>query len=345
MSVMLFCAQLDPLPTNYEAAEMKAMRRLFPGPFEWCTPQFLKSLRHMGFPKELPDLPSAAVAARARVALHENSRQGGLQVRTRAARLRLLLADSNEIGRRHFYKGWVDGCFIFSLESALNTLDTLVPHDRAFTDPKHPEHEDKGWQAKFTKMVRPPHEQAAMVHLRRRLDRWTSTVLQGHRPERFIRHIKTLCPLVAPRVLAAVLRTALNGWVTARRFQSTSPCVLGCGGLDSIEHYKGCCHYHRLASNFLGLARPTDDYLMDDFIGLVTASTSCANSSMCKDEVAALRAIAIYALYRVHGAVRHGADHADTPELFRGYIRQATEHHSKSCSLVCRAFKRTRRED
>ena len=80
------------------------------------------------------------------------------------------------------------------------------------------------------------------------------------------------------------------------------------------------------------------------FVGLIAASSSWASPRMDKNETAALRAIAVYALYRVHGSVRHGANRADAPDIFRGFIRQATERHAKSCSLVSLAFKRPREE-
>ena len=50
-----------------------------------------------------------------------------------------------------------------------------------------------------------------------------------------------------PRVQAAVLKTACNGWGTARRFQTRQTiqtrCLLGCSNehaRDSLEHYDYC---------------------------------------------------------------------------------------------------------
>ena len=141
-------------------------------------------------------------------------------------------------------------------------------------------------------------------------------------------------------MLAAILRAALGGWVKARRFQGISTCVLGCGGPDTIEHYAGCICYHALSSKFFGLSRPTAEHQLCDFIGLVAASTSWAHSNLDSGEIAALRAIAAYAMYRVQGSVRHGVARQDASELFRGFVRQATENHAKSRALVTRAFKR-----
>ena len=62
------------------------------------------------------------------------------------------------------------------------------------------------------------------------------------------------------------------------------------------------------------------------------------------EETAALSAIAVYALYRVHGIIRHGGDRVDAAELFRGFVRAATEHHMKSSMLIRIAFKRKREE-
>eukprot|EP00959_Pyramimonas_sp_CCMP1952_P103141 2157331-Pyramimonas_sp.AAC.1 len=86
---------------------------------------------------------------------------------------RRLISDSDNLLRRARYAEWIEGCFIFSLDAALDALDTHVPADPAFTDVQHPGHQRDGWQAKLTIIIRPPHEHAALVHLRRQLDRWT----------------------------------------------------------------------------------------------------------------------------------------------------------------------------
>ena len=87
--------------------------------------------------------------------------------------------------------------------------------------------------------LRPPRA-AVDCFLRRRLERWRIDVFPRVRAARLRSLLLRLEPLAPPRVRAAVLRTALNGWCTARRFQGTGMCFLGCGGEDSVEHYAVC---------------------------------------------------------------------------------------------------------
>ena len=79
-SVIMFVAQPDPLPRTFEAIELQACRALFRGPKDWFSVEALKDLKSLSFPKALPDVQSAARAARARVARFENSALGGLRV-------------------------------------------------------------------------------------------------------------------------------------------------------------------------------------------------------------------------------------------------------------------------
>ena len=72
-SVVLFVAQLGPLPPSVNDIEGKACQSLFPGPKGWFSVDALKDLKALHFPKCLVDVRSTAVAARARVARFENA--------------------------------------------------------------------------------------------------------------------------------------------------------------------------------------------------------------------------------------------------------------------------------
>ena len=99
----------------------------------------------------------------------------------------------------------------------------------------------KQWQKACYNVIRPPPAPGAVRRLRRRLDRWALQILPGRRVDRAVRLLRGLAVEAPPRVWAAVLRTLCNGWVTARRFQTTGNCVLGCENCnDSIEHYAYC---------------------------------------------------------------------------------------------------------
>ena len=72
------------------------------------------------------------------------------------------------------------------------------------------------------------------------------------------RVMKTLPKRLAPRIRAAVLRTWLNGWCTARRFGSRGrSCRLGCAaGEDCLSHYLRCPVLWEFGSRHLGLQDP-----------------------------------------------------------------------------------------
>ena len=200
-----------------------------------------------------------------------------------------------------------------------------------------------GFQARLSAELRPPFEAAAQGHIRRRLDRWQIPTLPGHRVERFRQHMLRLGRLVAPRVQAAVLRTALNGWTTARRFQGVAPCCFGCRpGTDSIEHYAFCTELHALRARFLGLTRPRLENRLEDFIGVgqTTARSVHAPDGAHEERFEICRAIAVYTAFRVQAAVRYGAPSTDAPELFRGFLREATRGHSTSARAVALTLKR-----
>ena len=78
--------------------------------------------------------------------------------------------------------------------------------------------------------------------LSRRLRRWQLFEAPRCLARRACRHLKTLNGRVAPCVSFALLNTWMNGWTTARRFQSTAACVPcdGDTGADSIELYSFC---------------------------------------------------------------------------------------------------------
>ena len=104
----------------------------------------------------------------------------------------------------------------------------------------------------------------------KRFSRW-NYLLDGGAEKAAMRALQLLKDInrkVPPAVLAAWMHTALNGWCTARRFQSQGKCRLSqtCHGEDSLEHYSKCrfawvCAQNRLRlsgaprsfSRFLGL--------------------------------------------------------------------------------------------
>ena len=119
-----------------------------------------------------------------------------------------------------------------------------------------------------------------MPLLQARLKRWNAVLDWGargsaNRAQTVLLRIKKVVP---PAVLAAWIRSSLNGWCTSRRFQQSGQCRLHClcGGDDSLEHYAVCqaswsCARTRLRVNdeprnlsrFLGLSdEPDEDVIL-----------------------------------------------------------------------------------
>jgi len=237
-SVLMFCAQLGPLPSDFGSIEDRALRCLFLGPKGWISTSFLKAMTFAGFPKEFMDIPAAALAARVRVALHEDAQYGGLRVQERSRQLRSVCEFADDLPVAFLASGWIKGCFLFSLEAALASAHQACPDELLPPRADRPEERRVGCQARLARAFRTNLAILARQHLRARLDRWSVPVLPGRRVDRWIRSVTSIAKLVAPRVLAAVHRTAFNGWLTARRFQQQSLCVFGCVEQpDAIERY------------------------------------------------------------------------------------------------------------
>ena len=148
---------------------------------------------------------------------------------------------------------------------------------------------------------------ASMLHLRRRLDRWKDMMtLPGHRPNRACKVMEVLRAKATPRVQAAYLRTICDGWCTRHRFQGHGGCVFGCeGGIDKLDHYACCAVVGRLFDTNLNLQGPSGQGALDVFL--------CMRD--VHDEVIKLRAVGLYALYRLYNGIRHNQF---SPQEFQG---------------------------
>ena len=118
--------------------------------------------------------------------------------------------------------------------------------------------------------------------------------------------------------------------------------MLGCGAVDSIEHYTQCGRYHSLCSRFLGLVRPPVERALDAFIGIaVDGAESRGNPSLSPVECCVLRALGLYALHRTHGQLRHGLAQSEAANVFRGFLRESTRNHPRSQRILSQAFSAT----
>ena len=353
-SVVMFIAQLDPLPVHFEDIELKACQSLFPGPKGWFSVDALKDLKSLHFPKSLFNVRCAALAARARVARFEDAAHGGLKVRARSNKLKRIMDNPANARRLQFVSDYAKQNFLFSLRTATSELEAarrrLGQHVSDSDAVGFLEQERSGWQARATHIFATAGKPSAMMHVRKRLDRWSLETLPGHRPGLWLRTLELTSKLLPPRVQACQLRTACNEWATCRRFQKAGGCLFNCPrGEDSIEHYAFCSVFHNLCKMALGLERPPATHCLGDFAGVLPYVLSLPEHAReggnAKATVAALRAIGVYALYRTHNALRHGMRGADGTNTFRGFVREAVRGHDQAKRLVSVAFKRRRAED
>ena len=274
----MYVAQLSTVPEEFDVAERKAVIKLFPGPTAWITSAAMKDLKHV-FTAELFDVAQASIAAQARVARFEDRRHGGLQVGRRAAALRALSDSPAHSLRGARLREWVASCSLVVLDEAQRKIRDLEQSTlRTPAEGMTPEAFRRGWQARAYRALRQAGSSGALhMHARRKLDRWHIDVLPGRRVDRWIAGITAVKDLVPPRVLAAGIRAAFNGWPTSRRFQSAGCCVLNCGtGADSIEHYAYCRVYHDLAARLLDLPRPVPSQELASFFGMAREAPSHA---------------------------------------------------------------------
>ena len=74
---------------------------------------------------------------------------------------------------------------------------------------------------------------------------------------------------------------------------------------DSIEHYAVCCRFTDFCSRHTGLCPPPSSRRLECFLNF--GRSELARRDLHSEETASLaRGLAVYALYRVHAAVRLG---------------------------------------
>ena len=299
-SLVRFHAQLDNLPEHWDDVERRALLKLFRGPTGWTVPVVLRNLRALGFHMEIPNMRSYASAAQCRVYRFDNVGRGGLHIRDRVHALQAAARRSPYVSRVATWSQWFDTNFITNLYGSWKSLLGADSHfarqgvraaDGRIRAPPQ-------WQRQAVGILHIPDQSGLFVHLRRRLDKWDVPVLPGRRVDRLVLHMKALTNDVPPRVLAAALRTACDGWCSARRFQQERPCPFcGLPAADDIAHFARCPTILDVWRRALALpaAEPTER--LTRFLGLGRDSHS--------ERVRA--AIGVYAVYATHCAARHGA--------------------------------------
>ena len=93
---------------------------------------------------------------------------------------------------------------------------------------------------------------------------------------------------------------------------------------------------------YLNLDPPDPTGRMSAFVGFAPPESVRSPPAVDSEGGLALRAIALYASFRTHAAIRHHAPQEGAADLFESFLRQATRSHAASGALVRLAHKRTR---
>jgi hypothetical protein len=294
-SVLQFVAQFEDLPEEFDRHERKAVQALFPGPTGWMTPSFLKDSAYWGFPCALVDARSVADAAKARVAYLENHAFGGLHVQSRA---RSLLAETGtNITLRHlgWVQGWAKNSFLCTLDRAREKFAAMVPSSALQGKGLACR---EGWQKRARPLFSSCPSGSALVHCRRRMDRWTTlTTLPGHRASRVCSILQVLGKRSNPRVQAAYLRTVCDGWCTKACFQEVGSCRFRCGhGWDNAKHFASCAVVRQLFNSTGTWTWSAGMSALDSFL--------CMDVGTDEDQVVH-KCLNLYALYQLYNGLRY----------------------------------------
>ena len=348
-SRMLAAARRASAWSTWEPSEEAALRSLFPGPGAWCIPEDFHHLQEMGFPLSIPDATQLSLAIRFRVAHCEATAEGGLAVRARAQQLRQWTSGTEHVDRPARWHLWFQRAFIFQLDKSLAHYAGLGVRPEDLED-QLVQGAPRPLRRGLELAARRSFQRAAVaalpsgrrawleVRARHKLERWNVAEYPRIRAQRWLDGLRRLASAVPPRVLAAVWRTAWNGWMTHRRFPDGrgvfNRCIFcGPSAPDAIEHYAACPAVWRFAAASLGLRRPdTRAACLSCFLLLGTSSPAIDAAP----DVFLRKALRPAAVYRVHYLVRHGA--VGTGETAREALRQSVRELVRGHAAAQRAL-------
>ena len=329
-SLPAFVAQLEPYPSDFAELEAKVLRLAAPGPYAWASPADLCRLRdHYGQAGQFQSLSIVAQAAKLRVAHFEADRTGGLQLKPRADRLRALLRSTDHAVRRAHWRHWFDSNPLLVLaEAAADSRARGVSHTAIVATLSGGEPRpwpravwDKvshGYQAAASQYLRQVGDYNEHERMRNKLTRWRLSGFPRRNALSALRRLDRLKSITAPRVRAAALSTLWNRWATARRFQTSRPCVLRCSqtAQDCIEHYACCPVVRDVAAAHLRLRLRSHPEALADFL-LIDLPPDPAP----EENVLCRMALLVAAVYAATNSARHNPPaHVDEA---RAMVQQA----------------------
>jgi endonuclease/exonuclease/phosphatase family metal-dependent hydrolase len=319
-STLAFVAQAQRIPEEALKAEKKAIFRILRGPRHWISlPAAFQIDVLFGMPSAFPSLQSVGLASKVRLVLSDFP-----DLKAQLQQFEDALLDNSDTIMACLGRGnWWDNSMPFVLRDALREaadLGILGTFDKAedITALSLPKKErNKHLQKAVVAMV------SSRVQLLSpetffcmRFGRWND-LLDGGASKAASQVPALLVQIkgkVPPAVLAAWMHTALNGWCTARRFQSQGRCRLSrdCHGDDSLEHYARCRHAWSCTKTRLKLA--ATPRTMTRFLGLGAESAETA-ILLCVQQAA------VYHAFNRLRAVGRRAAPGETQQLIEARIR------------------------
>ena len=312
LSVLLFVAQLESPPESFTALEAKAVRRIAPGPGEWCSPRDLHHGDDLGLSGHLRPLLASCRASMLRVHAWEGKpwRPDGIAWGRLCRDLVSARQATTFLVRAARWQDWYHSHMPTVAEaiaqeaakasihmSAARAAITKVP-----AGPLSPQAERsfrRKTQRWFAAKLLARDGFYTEERLRHRLTRWHMGGFPGRTARTAHRNLLRLKALAPPRVRAAVLSTLFNRWTTNRRMRKLSAapgqCRLGCKpeAADSLEHYFHCQVLRDWIRVRLHEAEP--EYPIERWLLATTLS----------DAQLGRTAVAIYVAYRATQHLRH----------------------------------------
>ena len=210
-------------------------------------------------PSHFPPLRTFFIAAQARFALTQLNDWA-----ESARRVDKALVDEDAT-LLHVWRNWYDEAFAYTLRAAVNTAEAIDVVPKRVSKKQPTETLQK---TLYECLRKSEHRVVSETFLCKRFRRWAQkepSVVPwntlARRTLKRIAHLKRVVPLCT---LAVLLRSWLNGWCTARRFQEQGLCRLSsnCTGDDSLEHYarrkiswEWIGRYSRVETEYRSLAR------------------------------------------------------------------------------------------
>ena len=336
-SVLSFLWQLDDLPEDIGELEHWALRRLAPGPGNWIRPPDLCHLKCYGTPFDFPSFHHSARVAKLRFIEFEP------QLHWDTLRTQISDLVRTPIAAISKWHSWYHSSPVLNVLRAVDyaallnvTASTICATLRQRLGIQHGVDVlvKKRFQAEAFRMLVTTDKYNPEHYLRCKLQRWKIDVPEGILTRRALRYLNNACQLAPNRVAVVFLRTLLNGWCTARRFQQPgSSCLFDCCMThsdlreDSIEHYAHCPFVIAFARDKL--------HMPQEHVGNIAAFLCLSRDT--PDDARVLQLILLYPVYGATNTLRYSRTTLQ-PQQKNALLMQLAQQGANGCCVARRAL-------